>query len=880
MYETSKKWKQNRYENPVCAMNIYIDDVLINPDYILDFKKGGNAFEEEFCLGGTPSQYIEMKLYKDKMPKTLSKIRVEYGILINHALTVAEVNAMLVGTLNGISVKSLSSNNSSFEMIPIGIYNVDDYTDNDDNTITIKALDNMIKFEFNYNGKELIDKKNEATLLEVAQDICNKAGVELGSTSFLNSDKKVSVYDNTVTAREYISYIAESAGCFACIDREGKLCFREFGQDETEISLEMFGEYKWGEEFKISKVSYEDGVRSFKFGDDTRNNLWINQENMYIVDEDQVQKIYNKIKDLTVNTFEGKVIIDPAIDIGDKIVINGKNVFYQGEMSLEGRFIAQISSKIQIKQKEETTVKKESQKVVNRRVQSRISQAEGKIEQLVEETTENSEKLTKHEQDINGITQSVSEVKTEIKTVDGKADKAQSTANTAKSTADSTNKNLSNNYYTKTETNSQITQKAESITSEVSKTYSTKTETSTAKTEAINSANSSTDNKLKGYTETNKLGTAIEQNYEHVKVAWNQISEFIQLMIINNNASFAILDKDKNIMMSLDKEGLNFYKDTETEPFGEMGVKKVDNQNYVSFSVLGEYGRTIQDGMAWGITIKEDNKFLPILYIKDFSVGDKNSETGTGKLVLSSCDIVLEGMGAGIEANNVKIHGDAMPGVFFTDVNNGNSLLSIMPDIGDSQYATIYMLDNISFYRNQAGSNSFKIGNASGKYCLLTDDGYVNCDNISCSDNIYSFGHITGVKGIDCPEGYVSGKAFIDNSREEKKKNIQRYTKKAIDVVKNTDIYEFNYKTDKDTDKKSFGFVIGSNYKYSKDLTSIDEKGKEIGANLYSMTSVAYKAIQEQQDEIEKLQAKDKEKDNIIQSLIKRIETLEKGVNK
>lgn len=119
MYKTSEKWKENIYENPVCAMNIYIDDELINPDYILDFKKGGNAFEEEFCLGGTPSQYIEMKIYKDKMPKTLSKIKVEYGILINHALTVAEVNAMLVGTLNGISVKSLSSNDSSFEMIPI-----------------------------------------------------------------------------------------------------------------------------------------------------------------------------------------------------------------------------------------------------------------------------------------------------------------------------------------------------------------------------------------------------------------------------------------------------------------------------------------------------------------------------------------------------------------------------------------------------------------------------------------------------------------------------------------------------------------------------------------------------------------------------------------
>lgn len=855
MYETSKKWKQNRYENPVCAMNIYIDDVLINPDYILDFKKGGNAFEEEFCLGGTPSQYIEMKLYKDKMPKTLSKIRVEYGILINHALTVAEVNAMLVGTLNGISVKSLSSNNSSFEMIPIGIYNVDDYTDNDDNTITIKALDNMIKFEFNYNGKELIDKKNEATLLEVAQDICNKAGVELDSTSFLNSDKKVSVYDNTVTAREYISYIAESAGCFACIDREGKLCFREFGQDETEISLEMFGEYKWGEEFKISKVSYEDGVRSFKFGDDTRNNLWINQENMYIVDEDQVQKIYNKIKDLTVNTFEGKVIIDPAIDIGDKIVINGKNVIYQGEMSLEGRFIAQISSKIQIKQKEETTVKKESQKVVNRRVQSRISQAEGKIEQLVEETAENSEKLTKHEQDINGITQSVSEVKTEIKTVDGKADKAQSTANTAKSTADSTNKNLSNNYYTKTETNSQITQKAESITSEVSKTYSTKTETSTAKTEAINSANSSTDNKLKDYTETSKLGTAIEQNYEHVKVAWNQISDFIQMMIINKNASLAILDKDKNVMMALDKNGQHFYKSDGNTVFGEMGVQTVDKQNYISFAVPTDYGKSVEDGMAWGVITSSDDKFWPIMYIKNFTMPPKNSEGCTGEMVLDGCDLVLNSANAGIVATNIKMHGDAMPGLYIDDTSTGQLLLSIIPQIGNI-YPSISILDKISFYVDLAGNHTLRIGEENCN-CTLSDDGFIACRRLHVEGNITATGEV------------------ISNSSIKVKKNIERYQSRALDEILKTDIYMFNYKSEEES-KKTIGTIIGDGYNCSKEIMSSNKEG----INLYSMVSIAYKAIQEQQDEIEKLQAKDKEKDNIIQSLIKRIETLEKGVNK
>ena len=766
MYETSKKWKQNRYENPVCAMNIYIDDVLINPDYILDFKKGGNVFEEEFCLGGTPSQYIEMKLYKDKIPLMPSKIKVEYGILISHSLTVTEVNAMLVGTLNGIPVKSLSSNNSSFEMIPIGIYNVDDYTDNDDNTITIKALDNMIKFEFNYNGRELIDKKNEATLLEVAQDICNKAGVELGSTSFLNSDKKVSVYDNTVTARKYISYIAESAGCFACIDREGKLCFREFGQDETEISLEMFGEYKWGEEFKISKVSYEDVVRSFKFGDDTRNNLWINQENMYIVDEDQVQKIYNKIKDLTVNTFEGKVIIDPAIDLGDKIVIDGRNVIYQGEMSLEGRFIAQISSKIQIKQKEETTVKKESQKVVNRRVQSRIDQAEGKIEQLVEETTENTKNIAKQEISINGIIQEVS------KKVD----------------------------------------------------------------------------------ET-KLGTAIEQNYEHVKVAWNQISDFIQMMIINKNASLAILDKDKNVMMALDKNGQHFYKSDGNTVFGEMGVQTVDKQNYISFAVPTDYGKSVEDGMAWGVITSSDDKFWPIMYIKNFTMPPKNSEGCTGEMVLDGCDLVLNSANAGIVATNIKMHGDAMPGLYIDDTSTGQLLLSIIPQIGNI-YPSISILDKISFYVDLAGSHTLRIGEENCN-CTLSDDGFIACRRLHVEGNITATGEV------------------ISNSSIKVKKNIERYQSRALDEILKTDIYMFNYKSEEKS-KKTIGTIIGDGYNCSKKIISSNKEG----INLYSMVSIAYKAIQEQQDEIEKLQAKDKEKDNIIQSLIKRIETLEKGVNK
>ena len=47
---------------------------------------------------------------------------------------------------------------------------------------------------------------------------------------------EILVWDNEVTAREYISYIAEQAGAFACIGRDGKLYFRKIGEDIVELN--------------------------------------------------------------------------------------------------------------------------------------------------------------------------------------------------------------------------------------------------------------------------------------------------------------------------------------------------------------------------------------------------------------------------------------------------------------------------------------------------------------------------------------------------------------------------------------------------------------------------------------------------------------------
>lgn len=225
------------------------------------------------------------------------------------------------------------------------------------------------------------------------------------------------MYDNTVSARTYLSYIAEQAGGIAVIGRDGKLYIKTIGESSVTLPLKLFKTFKWGEKFKITRVRYDDGTQLFEKGDTTGNTVYISQDNMYIVDQDQINNIYNTLKGLEFYSFEGESIIDPAIDTGDIVVIDGKNVIYQGSMQFSGRWIANIESKIQCKAKEETTTRTPSQKIINRRVQSSINQIDGKITQLTEETTENTQKLTKVEQDVNGITSKVSSVEQSVENI-------------------------------------------------------------------------------------------------------------------------------------------------------------------------------------------------------------------------------------------------------------------------------------------------------------------------------------------------------------------------------------------------------------------------------------------------------------------------------
>ena len=96
--------------------------------------------------------------------------------------------------------------------------------------------------------------------------------------------------------------------------------------------------------------------------------------------------------------------------------------------------------------------------------------------------------------------------------------------------------------------------------------------------------------------------------------------------------------------------------------------------------------------------------------------------------------------------------------------------------------------------------------------------------------------------------GNITCVSLTQTSSADKKKNFEKL-EDALDIVKDVDIYMYNFKFEKDTDKKHVGFIIGDNFKYRKEITS----QKNDSAELYSMVSVLWKAVQEQQKEIEEL---------------------------
>ena len=215
-----------------------------------------------------------------------------------------------------------------------------------------------------------------------------------------------------------------------------------------------------------------------------------------------------------------------------------------------------------------------------------------------------------------------------------------------------------------------------------------------------------------------------------------------------------------------------------------------------------------------------------------------NNDTSEAKIEADKINI-----NGAISANgNFKVGTDGKVECTDITINGGTINLNDTEGQGNEFQIT----DNSQTYKTMIGSSIFQMGfvdvlNEAG--ISMTTSEMTN-PAITVKDTAGRYTMIQG-EGITTPK-------LTQTSLAEKKKNFEKFNSNALNIIKQIELYKYNLKGEEDTDKKHIGFVIGDKYKYSKEITSNDNTG----VDLYSFVSVCCKAIQEQQEQINKLQSK------------------------
>lgn len=155
MYAVSNNYKSKIYEpSTKHLLKISINNQDVQGRYIKSCKPSHMILSNnEMALGNVQAQAIDLEINK---------------------LAVSD------DSIESISIKS----GIDGEIIPIGEFKLDEPTTENDNICKLRIIDDMVKFEFNYDGSEL---EYPCTLKTILEDICLKAGVELRFYFFFKS---------------------------------------------------------------------------------------------------------------------------------------------------------------------------------------------------------------------------------------------------------------------------------------------------------------------------------------------------------------------------------------------------------------------------------------------------------------------------------------------------------------------------------------------------------------------------------------------------------------------------------------------------------------------------------------------------------------------
>ena len=183
-------------------------------------------------------------------------------------------------------------------------------------------------------------------------------------------------------------------------------------------------------------------------------------------------------------------------------------------------------------------------------------------------------------------------------------------------------------------------------------------------------------------------------------------------------------------------------------------------------------------------------------------------------------------------------------------INNGNVFV-LNGGLGSSEEPNKIVIANMENYEYDASGIGTSIYSDFSIMLNCENGSRIVMDTRDDDPEIY-IGNSEANVGTSIYASGIETPILTQTSRAENKKNFE-LLENALKIIDDTDIYKYNLINEEDGKKKHIGLVIGEDYKYSSEVTSINKDGEEIGVDTYSMVAVCFKAIQEQQKQIKEL---------------------------
>lgn len=355
--------------------------------------------------------------------------------------------------------------NGDYEYIPIGKYLIDELAENYQTTCSITCLDYAVKFKSELDISQFFNQTGTSSsgdpisfiyASDLFEAICEYYGVEVGTYPNVNNDKPIYFYDNTISGKQYIMYLAELFGGNAKMERDGSCSIIPLkNYTNIEINALTSKKFEVGDTYELTRVCYDNGKQKYQAGGNVitvqelpyinidrnsyyylttemkyyryvtidnedqwqeaiemKNTLYIRSDNMFITQQTDIDNIYDAVKDFTITNITCENRSDLSLDCWDivKYVVGNKQyyTFYDSIINYNGATMGTVQVNIPLKATEENTNKiLSSEDAKIRKMQTTIDEQNLVITTTVEEVGEQNSKISE-------LTQSVAELASKI----------------------------------------------------------------------------------------------------------------------------------------------------------------------------------------------------------------------------------------------------------------------------------------------------------------------------------------------------------------------------------------------------------------------------------------------------------------------------------